>query len=129
MSQGPAGESRLVSRLMILRNALCGLLLLALFASLPVQGWASGTMARVTGAVVLCTEAGLETVLTDRLGVPVGPHPDCPDCMPGFGLGRLAEPETIAAPVGKALRIALPVHGTRPFTRSGSPHWPRAPPV
>jgi len=114
---------------MILRHTLCGLLLMAVFASLPAHGWATGTMARVAGAIVLCSEAGVETVLTDRRGVPVVPHPDCPDCMPGFGLGALAEPGTIAAPVGKPLRIALPVHGFRPFTRSSSQHWPRAPPV
>jgi len=114
---------------MMLRNALCGLLLIAVLASLPVHGWAAGTMARVTGAVVLCSEAGLETVLTDRRGKPVVAQPDCPDCMPGSDPGRLAEPETIAVPVGKALRIALPVHRSRPVIGSCTPLWPRAPPV
>lgn len=114
---------------MILRNTLCGLLLIAVIASFPVHGWAAGIMARVSGEVVPCSEAGLERVLTDRKGVPVQPHPDCPDCMPGSDLDRLAEPGTIAAPAGKPLRIALPVHDARPFIRSTSPHWPRAPPV
>jgi len=114
---------------MMLRNALCGLLLIAVLASLPVHGWAAGTMARVTGAVVLCSEAGLETVLTDRRGKPVVPHPDCPDCTPAAGLGRLAEPHALAAPVVPALRIAPPAERPRRVVGSCSPLWPRAPPV
>lgn len=115
---------------MSLRNSLLGLVLLALAAALPSHGWAQGTMARITAAVVLCGAGDGAVHLIDWQGQPVELHPDCPDCLPGFAAADLSVPPDAQRPAGVARALSVaPMRGLAPAHGPTSRQWPRAPPV
>ncbi|MDJ1006832.1 MAG: hypothetical protein QNJ13_03325 [Paracoccaceae bacterium] len=114
---------------MKLRRSAVGLVLLALIAALPVQGWAQGAMARITDVVVLCNGTGPDLALIDWRGERVDPLPRCPDCTLGVGGGVPAEAFVPAAPVGGAATLGGARLGRLPQSHVPGLRWPRAPPV
>jgi hypothetical protein len=111
-----------------LRHFTLGLLLLALSTALPVHGWAMGTMARVADVVVICSGAGTHTALIDWRGEKVDPVPNCPDCAPAAGIGLIAHPATLPAPLEHGATLSGFTHAGLSPEQVYSSAWPRAPP-
>lgn len=106
-----------------LSAALIALLLLTSQSAAVARG--GGTVA---GQMVLCTGAGLVTVLVDETGAPVGTPHVCPDAVLGF-LVDLPAPETQPALDRVGHSILQPEARQLAATRPTRRFQARAPPV
>ncbi len=83
---------------------------------------------RVGTELVICTGAGLQTIVLDADGNPAGPPHVCPDCTQAFVLALNAAPVFPARPATRVERVAR-ADGPAPHTRTRDIPRARGPPV